>query len=132
VRPRTIMDVMAREKEIRFSSRSREISTQLMRLRKDREIARRVLAKLPPEMGNDPDVRALAERAAEYPVNLVHLIYRANAWEGGARDFEFSARTMREHWQAGSEDVAATMANAELVAENILDGKTAAFDLTPR
>ena len=132
VRPRTIMDVMAREKEIRFSSRSREISTQLMRLRKDREIARRVLAKLPPEIGNDPDVRALAERAAEYPVNLVHLIYRANAWEGGARDFEFSARTMREHWQAGSEDVAATMANAELVAENIMDGKTAAFDLTPR
>jgi NTE family protein len=132
VRPRTIMDVMAREKEIRFSSRSREISTQLMRLRKDREIARRVLAKLPPEMGNDPDVRALAERSAEYPVNLVHLIYRANAWEGGARDFEFSARTMREHWQAGSEDVAATMANAELVAENIIDGKTAAFDLTPR
>ncbi|MGN6817045.1 MAG: patatin-like phospholipase family protein [Sphingomonas sp.] len=130
--PRTIMDVMAREKEIRFSSRSREISTQLMRLRKDREIARRVLAKLPPEMGNDPDVTALAERSAEYPVNLVHLIYRANAWEGGARDFEFSARTMREHWQAGRGDVEATMANAELVAENIIDGKTAAFDLTPR
>ncbi len=132
VRPRTIMDVMAREKEIRLSSRSREISTQLMRLRKDRELARRVLAKLPPELGNDPDVRALAERSAELPVNLVHLIYRANAWEGGARDFEFSARTMREHWQAGRLDVEATMANAELVAENIIDGKTAAFDLTPR
>lgn len=131
-RPRTIMDVMAREKEIRFSSRSREISNQIMRLRKDREIARKVLAKLPPEMGNDPDVRALAERSAEYPVNLVHLIYRANAWEGGSRDFEFSARTMREHWQAGRADMDATMANAELVAENILDGKTAAFDLTPR
>lgn len=131
-RPRTIMDVMAREKEIRFSSRSREISTQLMRLRRDREIARRVIAKLPPEMGNDPDVRALAERSAERPVNLVHLIYRANAWEGGARDFEFSARTMREHWQAGRIDVDQTMENAELVAENIIDGRTAAFDLTPR
>ena len=131
-KPRTIMDVMAREKEIRLSSRSREISTQLIRLRKDRELARRVLAKLPPEMGNDPDVRALAERSAELPVNLVHLIYRANAWEGGARDFEFSARTMREHWQAGRLDVEATMANAELVAENIIDGRTAAFDLTHR
>lgn len=131
-RPRTIMDVMAREKEIRFSSRTREISNQLMRLRQDRELARRVLAKLPPELRDDPDVRALAERAAEHPVNLVQLIYRANAWEGGARDFEFSARTMREHWEQGRLAVDETMANAELIAKTITDGKTAAFDLTPR
>src|SRR3546814_11315382 len=64
------------------------------------------------------------------PVNLVHLIYRANAWEGGSRDFEFSARTMREHWDAGPEAVSETMANARLVAPNILDGRSAAFDLT--
>lgn len=131
-RPRTIMDVMAREKEIRFSSRTREISTQLMRIRQDRELARRVLAKLPPELHDDPDVQALAARAAEHPVNLVQLIYRANAWEGGARDFEFSARTMREHWDQGRLAVDETMANAELIARTITDGKTASFDLTPR
>jgi NTE family protein len=128
-RPRTIMDVMAREKEIRFSSRTRQVTDQLMKLRKEREAIRKVLAKLPAELKADPDVVALAERAAEKPVSLVHLIYRANAWEGGSRDFEFSARTMREHWAAGREAVGETMANARLVAENILDGKTAAFDL---
>ncbi len=36
--------------------------------------------------------------------------------EGGSRDFEFSARSMREHWQAGRTAVAETMANARLVA----------------
>jgi len=77
-------------------------------------------------------VLALAARSAEEPVNLVHLIYRANAWEGGSRDFEFSARTMREHWRAGQEAVAETMANARLVAANIETGKSAAFDLTVR
>jgi NTE family protein len=128
--PRTIMDVLAREKEIRFSSRTRQVSDQLIRLRQDREAARRVLAKLPPEMANDADVKLLAERSAELPVSLVHLIYRANAWEGGNRDFEFSARTMTEHWAAGLEAVREVMENAELVAENILDGKTAAFDLS--
>jgi NTE family protein len=128
--PRTIMDVAAREKEIRFSSRSRQISDQVIRLRQDREAVRKVLAKLPAEMHNDPDVVDLAARSAEDPVNLVHLIYRANAWEGGSRDFEFSARTMREHWRAGHEAVAETMANARLVAENIETGKSAAFDLT--
>jgi NTE family protein len=130
--PRTIMDVMAREKEIRFSSRTRQVTDQMLRLRGEREAIRKVLAKLPPELADDPDVKALAERAAEQPVSLVHLIYRANAWEGGSRDFEFSARTMREHWAAGHAAVSETMANARLVAENIIDGKTAAFDLTQR
>ncbi|MEG3174615.1 patatin-like phospholipase family protein [Sphingomonas sp. RB3P16] len=129
-RPRTIMDVMAREKEIRFSSRTRQVSDQVMRIRKDRELARRVLAKLPTALHDDPDVMALRAQSNEDPVNLVHLIYRANAWEGGSRDFEFSARTMREHWEAGQEAVAETMANAQLVAENIETGKSASFDLT--
>lgn len=131
-RPRTLSDVLAREKEIRFSSRTRQVSAERLRLRKDRELGRRVLAKLPPEMADDPDVRALAARCAEPPVSLVHLIYRANAWEGGSRDFEFSARSMHEHWEAGRAAVAETMASARLVAQNILDGKTAAFDLTHR
>jgi NTE family protein len=131
-RPRTITDVFAREKEIRFSSRTRTVTDERMRLRCERETIRKVLAKLPPELRNDADVRELEAMAAEQPLSLVHLIYRANAWEGGARDFEFSELSMREHWQAGRAAVAETMANARLVASNILDGKTAAFDLTRR
>lgn len=127
--PRTIMDVAAREKEIRFSSRTRQVSDQVMRVRQDREAVRKVLAKLPEAMLDDPDVVALAARSNEDAVNLVHLIYRANAWEGGSRDFEFSTRTMREHWAAGRAAVAETMANAQLVAANIETGKSAAFDL---
>lgn len=130
--PRTIMDVMAREKEIRFSSRTRQISDQLMKLRQEREAIRNVIAKLPPELQQDADIAALAQLSAEQPVNLVQLIYRANAWEGGSRDFEFSARTMREHWDAGIASVEQAMTNAQLVAENIVTGKSAAFDLCPK
>ena len=130
--PHTIMDVMAREKEIRFSSRTRQVSDVLLKLRTERETIRKVLSKLPASMADDADVRALAALAEEFPVNVVQLIYRANAWEGGARDFEFSSRTMNEHWAAGREAVAATIENSELMASNIVDGKTAAFDLNPR
>lgn len=130
--PRTITDVMAREKEIRFSSRTRQVSAERMRLRKEREAIRKVLAKLPPELCDDPDVAALRIAADEQPVSLVHLIYRANAWEGGSRDFEFSTRSMREHWEAGRVDTARTMENAQLIAADIIDGRTAAFDLTRR
>jgi NTE family protein len=128
-RPRTIMDVAARQKEILFSSRTRQVSDQVMRVRQDREAMRRVLDKLPAAMLDDPDVQALTARSAEDAVNLVQLVYRANAWEGGSRDFEFSTRTMREHWAAGLEAVAETMANAQVVAANIETGKSAAFDL---
>ncbi|MFM9977422.1 MAG: patatin-like phospholipase family protein [Sphingomonadaceae bacterium] len=128
--PHTMMDVMAREKEIRFSSRTRQVGDALLKLRRERETIRKVLAKLPPGVCDDPDVKALAAMAAEDPVNVVQLIYRANAWEGGARDYEFSARTMHEHWAAGEAAVAATIDKSALIASNIVDGKTAAFDLT--
>lgn len=130
--PRTLMDVMAREKEIRYSSRTRWVSAEAVRRRGVRDAIRRVLDKLPAGMADDPDVEALAALATEHPLSLVQLIHRANAWEGGSRDYEFSQRTMREHWQAGRNAVADTMANSRVLAENIVDGRTAAFDLTPR
>ena len=130
--PRTIMDVMAREKEIRFSSRTRQISDQLIKLRQEREVIRRVLDKLPEAMQDDADVVALIAQAADQPVNLVQLIYTTNAWEGGSRDFEFSARTMGEHWDSGLAAVEQAMSNAKLMTNNILTGKSAAFDLCPK
>ncbi len=128
-RPQTIMDVIAREKEIRYSSRTREVSRQLMKLRQERQAIRNALKILPAELCADPEIVALAALAEEQPVNLVHLIYRANAWEGGRRDYEFSARTMEEHWLAGLDAVSQAIANSRVVAENIKTGKSADFDL---
>jgi NTE family protein len=128
--PRTIMDVVAREKEIRYSSRTRQVSDQLLRLRKERRAVGRLLRKLPESLKDDPDVAFLRAHAQEQPVNVVQLIYRANAWESGSRDYEFSARSMREHWAAGHAAVTETIDKSELLARNIVDGKTAAFDLT--
>jgi len=127
--PATIMDVYAREKDIRYSSRTRQVTDQLLRLRKEREAIRKVLAKLPAELAEDPDVERLAALAAEHAVNVVHLIYRKHGWEGGAADFEFSRATMEHHWSAGLAAIAETMRHDALLARNIVDGKTAAFDL---
>lgn len=130
--PQNLMEVMARVKEIQFSSRTRQVSDTMLRLRKENEAVRRVLAKLPPEMADDIDVARLRALAEDHAVSLVQLIYRANQWEGGARDYEFSARTMAEHWQAGRDAVAATIDKSALVAQNIVDGHSAAYDLTPK
>ncbi len=128
-RPATIVDVASREKDIRYSSRTRQVTDQLIRLRKEREAIRRVLDKLPGALKQDEDVAKLAELAAEHAVNVVHLIYRKHGWEGGARDFEFSRATMEHHWAEGLAAIAETMRHDALLAKNIVDGRTAAFDL---
>ena len=90
----------------------------------------RLLKKLPEALKEDADAQFLRERCEEQPVNVVQLIYRASAWESGSRDYEFSARSMTEHWAAGAAAVMETIDRSELLARNIVDGKTAAFDLT--
>jgi NTE family protein len=127
--PKTMMDVNARAKEIQYSSRTRTISDQLMQARKKRDVAQRVLAKLPPELHDDPDVKELTAIAHDYAVALVQMIYRANAWEGGSRDYEFSERTRLEHWQAGRDAVARTIKNSAVLAKDISGRKTMSFDL---
>lgn len=131
-RPKTMLDVVAREKDIRFSSRTRQISDQLVRSRREHQQIARLLDKLPSDMATDPDVVALRAASRESSLSLVQLIYRANSWEGGARDYEFSQRTMRDHIAAGRAAVAETMTRSGLIARNIYDGKTAAFDLVSR
>jgi len=128
--PATIMDVHAREKDIRYSSRTRQVTDQLIKLRKEREAIRKVLDKLPSDLAGDPDVRRLAVMAAEHAVSVVHLIYRRRGWEGGTSDFEFSRASMEHHWREGLEAIAETMRHDSLLARNIVSGKTAAFDLT--
>src|SRR3546814_20235665 len=64
------------------------------------------------------------------PVSVVHLIHRSRRWQSNSKDYEFSRRSMLEHWAAGSAAVRKTMHKSGVIAHNLVDGKTAAFDLT--
>jgi NTE family protein len=46
--------------------------------------------------------------------NIVHLIYHAKKYEGIAKDYEFSRRTMEEHWQAGYDDTVRALSHPEV------------------
>ncbi len=127
--PQTIDDVWTREKDIRYSSRTRQVTDQYLRLRRDHDSIRRLLDKLPSELDDDPDVVALREAVTEYPVNVVHLIYRQQRWETGAKDFEFSRATMSHHWKEGRESLRRSIRHGDVLARNIASGETAAFDL---
>ncbi|WAC22227.1 patatin-like phospholipase family protein [Blastomonas sp. SL216] len=129
--PTKFADVLSREKDIRYSSRTRQVTDYYLKLRKEHAALRNVLAMLPPDMCSQPDVRRVRALVEDNAVNIVHLIYKVQKWESGMRDFEFSRGTMEVHWQQGIDAVRATMQKGDILAQNILDGKTAAFDLAP-
>jgi NTE family protein len=127
--PRQMTDVYSRTKDIQYSSRTRQVTDQYLRLRREHKTIEALLKKLPPDMQDDPDVRQLRDYVDVGAVNIVHLIYRSRAWESGARDFEFSRSTMLDHWAQGKDAVEEVMHKGDLIARNILDGKSATFDL---
>ena len=107
--PATMAEVSEREKDIRYSSRTRlntamELDRQVMA-----QAAKRLIAKLPPALKNDPDVKALARMRGESAVDVVHLIYRSKHYESQSKDYEFSRVSMHEHWAAGRADMAHTL-----------------------
>jgi NTE family protein len=70
---------------------------------------------LPVELLDRPEVKMLAAEADEKICNIVQLIYRAKNYEGIAKDFEFSRRTMEEHWAAGYDDVVRAISHPEVL-----------------
>ncbi len=107
--PTTLAEVSEREKDIRFSSRTRLGTTNELDRQVMAQAAQRLIAKLPPALRNDPDVRALSQMRCESAVDVVHLIYRSKHYETQSKDYEFSRLSMKEHWAAGSADMAHTL-----------------------
>ena len=98
--PTSIWDIEARTKDIRFSSRTR-LNTEVLRNRYDRrEADKRLYAKLPADLRDDPDARALLSNVRDPEITMAHLIYRQTQHEKQLMDYEFSRASVRDHWRA--------------------------------
>ncbi len=109
--PRSLLDAVEREKEIRYSSRTRFNTDMAAKRHELRCALKRLLRKLPEDLRDDPDALRLARVEDEPAVTIVHLIYRERAYETHARDYEFSRVSVEEHWEQGRKDVLQTLAH---------------------
>jgi NTE family protein len=112
--PHNLADADVRAKEIRFSSRTRASTDRYKYAQKLRTAFATLLERLPDELRGLPEAGLLAAEASQKVCNIVHLIYRAKKYEGTAKDYEFSRRTMEEHWLAGYRDAANSLAHREI------------------
>jgi NTE family protein len=99
--PRSIMEVAEREKEIRYSSRTRMVTDATKSQRKIRSAALRLLSKLPETLRDDPDVKILKENSSEAGITVMHLINRTSEYDTQSKDYEFSRLSIDEHWANG-------------------------------
>ena len=113
--PRTLTEADVRLKDIRFSSRTRAGTDQFKHAQILRRAAETLLKKLPPELRDTPEAQLLADEADMKVYNIIQLIYRARNYEGASKDYEFSRRTMEEHWQSGYHDAVRTLRHPEVL-----------------
>ena len=111
--PRNLSEVSEREKDIRYSSRTRYNTDVFSHEQRLRRAVHRLLAKLPADMCDDPDVKILYDWNDDAAITIVHFIKRRAAYSTEFKDFEFSRASMDEHWQDGVKDVNATFDHPE-------------------
>ena len=128
--PATLADVSEREKDIRYSSRTRLNTTVELKRQATMQAVRRLVAKLPPGLRDDADARMLAGLPAEAAVTVVHLIYRSKHYESQSKDYEFSRASMLEHWAAGGADTRRTLADPRWLERAPIASGVEVFDLT--
>jgi NTE family protein len=127
--PRDMPDVLARQKDIQYSSRTRLTTDLYMQRYKRNILIKGLLDKVPDETLTDAE-RELKQTLAEQPnVTLLHLIYRQASYETQAKDYEFSAASMRDHWDSGYRDTAATLKHKEWLQMMREDGGIVAHDV---
>jgi NTE family protein len=113
--PLDLQEAEVRQKEIQYSSRTRAATNQFRYAQMLRRAFRRVLVHLPDDLRTMPEVEILAKEADEKVYNIVQLIYHSESYEGASKDYEFSRRTMEEHWRSGYDDVARSLQHPEVL-----------------
>jgi NTE family protein len=109
VLPRDIQEVLARHKDIMYSSRTRYNTDVFRRIHIWKMRLRQALTRIPEEHLTEEE-RQLKDQLADLPeISILHIIYQQKAYEGHAKDYEFSGTSMREHWQSGYEDTRRTL-----------------------
>jgi NTE family protein len=107
--PRTMSDVLGRQKDIIYSSRTRQVTDSFARLQRWKTRAYEALVKVPDSVLSE-EQRAMREKLAHLPkATILQLIYQQKSYEGNARDYEFSADSMHEHWKNGHKDTFSTL-----------------------
>jgi NTE family protein len=107
--PRNLDEVAERDKDIRYSSRTRTGTQDVAERQNLRRRLRLFLERLPADLAADPVVRELEAFATGAEIDVAHLIYRPAEPQGSLKDFQFDRGTMERRWAQGKADAVRTL-----------------------
>ena len=127
--PRKMADVLARQKDIGFSSRTRQNTDLWARMHHLQMKMLEALKRIPEDQLTDDDRERIEGYSRSGDINIVHLIYQKKVYEGNAQDYEFSSDSMSEHWESGYADTLRTLRHPEWLTRASIKGGIAIHDL---
>jgi NTE family protein len=127
--PRTLLEAAKREKDIRYSSRTRMNTDVTLDLHRAKALIRELIGEATPERRADPRLRQLECFSQENCVTVAHLIFRPQTYDSHSRDYEFSRVAMLEHWECGVKDVERTLTHPTWLRRKRPEYGVAIFDL---
>lgn len=113
--PQTLFDVQTREKEIRYSSRTRLNTDYFKLIQSMRRAVRRLDDCLPEDIKSSLDWKLLSSFSCNAAITIVHLIHRRAVYSTQSNDYEFSRYTVNEHWRDGKDDVERTLRHTKWI-----------------
>ena len=127
--PATLSEVITRQKDITYSSRTRMNTDVLAANLNLQQAIADLIEKLPPALCNDASVVAIQAQLKHEPIEIFHLIYRDKAHELDSKDYEFSRAAVQDHWEAGARDMHITMSNPAALKGVAQQNGVTTFDL---
>jgi NTE family protein len=127
--PRTIMDVLERQKDIQYSSRTRYGTDTIARLQKLRNALGELVRQVPRERLPARLMDDLSPWMCDRVFNIVHLIYQAKRDEEQYKDYAFDPGAMRAHWASGLEDMRRSLVRPEFFVPPPRDAAVVTHDI---
>ena len=107
--PGNLNEVTERDKDIRYSSRTRAGTDALRQLHDLRHSINMLWERLPDELRTGPEAALLNEFRCVTTMDIVQLIYRPERALGQSKDYEFDRPTMETRWAQGLKDAQQTI-----------------------
>ncbi|HEX6137775.1 MAG TPA: patatin-like phospholipase family protein [Casimicrobiaceae bacterium] len=110
--PETLWQVMGRQKDIQYASRSRSHIARQKQIHHLRHVIRELAKKIPDGTRDTPEVRELASWGCGTTMHVVRLIAPKLDGEDHTKDIDFTAGGIESRWRAGYDDTKRMLAAA--------------------
>jgi NTE family protein len=102
--PRTLWDVMSRQKDIQYASRADSHIARQQQIHHLRHVIREMEQHLPEPLRRSPVIRELASWGCGTVMHVIPLLSSRLAGEDHTKDIDFSQHGLRARWRAGHAD----------------------------